>query len=156
MRGLPQEEQKQEYFTTRIVAQPGKYYETSMNQGGKMTGIFTMDFLDENNGIIFGGDWENQESNTANKAITQDGGKTWELLTDGQGPGYRSCVQYVPNTKGKGIVAVGIPGISISSNGGLTWKEINQTYFYTIRFAPAGKVAWLAGKNKIARMEFDI
>ena len=134
--------------------QSWEVFETPLQQGGKMTGIFTMDFSDDKNGIIFGGDWEDQENNSGNKAVTNDGGKSWELLTDGEGPGYRSCVQYIPNTKGKGIVAVGIPGISISSNGGKTWKEINLTNFYTIRFAPAGKVAWLAGKNKIARMEF--
>ena len=120
-----------------------------------MTGIFTMDFYDQKNGIIFGGDWENQENNNGNKAFTQDGGKTWELLTDGSGPGYRSCVQYIPGSKGKGIIAVGIPGISYSSNGGQTWQEIEQTYFYTIRFATSGKVAWLAGKDKIARMEWS-
>lgn len=128
--------------------------ETPLQQGGKMTGIFTIDFYDENHGIIFGGDWEDQKNNTGNKAITSDGGKSWQLLTDGQGPGYRSCVQYIPATEGKGILAVGIPGISISGDGGQNWEEIDQTYFYTIRYAPSGKVAWLAGKNKIGRMKF--
>jgi len=135
----------------------GKSWEvkdTPIQQGGKMTGIFSMDFYDERQGIIVGGNWENQEDNTGNKAITIDGGKTWQLLTDGQGPGYRSCVQYIPNTQGKGIIAVGIPGISISKDGGQSWEDIEQTYFYTIRFTSSGKVAWLAGKNKIARMEF--
>jgi len=129
-------------------------FDTPIQQGGKMTGIFTMDFYDENRGIIFGGNWENQDENTGNKAITSDEGKTWILLTDGSGPGYRSCVQYIPNADGRGIIAVGIPGISYSSNGGKTWQEIDQTYFYTIRIGPSGKVAWLAGKNKIAKMIF--
>jgi photosystem II stability/assembly factor-like uncharacterized protein len=134
--------------------QSWEVFDTPMKQGGKMTGIFTLDFYDEKNGIIFGGNWEDQSSNKGNKAITSDGGKTWVLLTDGSGPGYRSCIQYIPNTKGKGIIAVGIPGISYSADGGETWQEIDQTFFYTIRLAPSGKVAWLAGKNKIARMEF--
>jgi photosystem II stability/assembly factor-like uncharacterized protein len=131
-----------------------KVYDTPMQQGGNMTGIFSMDFYDENTGIVFGGDWENQSANTGNKAITHDGGASWNLLIDGAGPGYRSCVQYVPGSEGKGIIAVGIPGISYSSNGGHTWQEIDKPDFYTIRFTPSGKTAWLAGKNKLAKMTF--
>jgi photosystem II stability/assembly factor-like uncharacterized protein len=127
--------------------------ETPMQQGGKMTGIFTVDFYDKSKGIIFGGDWEDQANNYSNKATTRDGGETWELLTDGSGPGYRSCVRYIPGSQGNGIIAVGIPGISYSGNGGKSWQEIDQKNFYTIRIAPSGNIAWLAGKNKIARME---
>jgi photosystem II stability/assembly factor-like uncharacterized protein len=130
--------------------------ETPIQQGGKMTGIFSIDFYDKNTGMIFGGNWENQDDNTRNKAVTSDGGKTWELLTDGSGPGYRSCIQYIPNSGGKGIIAVGIPGISYTNNSGQSWQEIDKTYFYTIRIAPSGNVAWLAGKNKMAKMEFEI
>lgn len=129
-----------------------KVYDTPIQQGGTMTGIFSTDFYDQNTGIIFGGDWENQGDNTGNKALTQDGGVSWNSLTEGAGPGYRSCVQYIPGSEGKGLIAVGIPGISYSSNSGQTWQEIDKTDFYTIRFTPSGKVAWLAGKNKLAKM----
>lgn len=143
----------------RIFHSPDKgesweVYNTPMQQGGKMTGIFSVDFFDESVGMIFGGDWENQSDNTKNKSITADGGKTWRLIADGEHPGYRSCVQYIPNTKGKGIMSVGIPGISYSTNGGNNWQEIDKTYFYTLRFAPKGNMAWLAGKNKIAQMDW--
>jgi photosystem II stability/assembly factor-like uncharacterized protein len=129
-------------------------HNTPVQQGGTMTGIFSMDFYDESTGIIFGGDWENQGDNTGNKAITHDGGTSWNLLTEGTGPGYRSCVQFIHGSEGKGIFAVGIPGISYSGNGGQTWQEIDKPDFYTIRFTPSGKAAWLAGKNKLAKMMF--
>ena len=117
-----------------------------------MTGIFTMDFYANNNGIVFGGNWEKQDDNHGNKAITSDGGKSWTLLTDGAGPGYRSCVQYIPGSDAKGIFAVGMPGISYSKDKGQSWQEIDKTDFYTIRLPQSGNMAWLAGKNKIARM----
>lgn len=129
-----------------------KVYDTPIQQGGTMTGIFSVDFYDEYSGIVFGGDWENQVDNTGNKAITHNGGASWNLLTDSAGPGYRSCVRYIPGSEGQGIIAVGIPGISYSSNGGYSWQEIDKTDFYTIRFTPSGKAAWLAGKNKLAKM----
>jgi photosystem II stability/assembly factor-like uncharacterized protein len=128
-------------------------YKTPIAKSGEMTGIFSCHFYDKNNGIIFGGDWENQKENTQNKAITTDGGKTWTLVSDGQNPGYRSCVQYIPNTDGKGLVAVGIPGMDYSNDGGSTWINLNNTPFYTIRFSKSGKTAWLVGDGKIGFFE---
>jgi photosystem II stability/assembly factor-like uncharacterized protein len=127
-------------------------YDTPIRQGGTMTGIFTVDFYDEQNGIIFGGDWENQAGNTSNKAITTDGGKTWQLIADGQAPSYRSCVKYFPNSEKQKIMALGIPGIAYSYDGGQQWKELSKTSFYTLNICESGKTAWLAGWKKIGRM----
>ncbi len=127
-------------------------FQTPINEGGEMTGIYSVAFRDEQNGILFGGDWNNQAQNTRCKAITSDGGKTWRLLSDGQEPGYRSCVQYVPGTRGQEILAVGIPGISYSADGGDTWQALSDESFYTLRMSPTGHSAWLAGKNTIAKM----
>jgi len=126
--------------------------DTPMQQGGKMTGIFSIDFYDETKGIVFGGNWEDQSNNRANKAKTRDGGTTWQLLNDGKEPGYRSCVQYIPDSDGQGLFAVGIPGISYSGDGGTSWQFIDQQYFYTIRLVKGKNTAWLAGKNKVAKM----
>ena len=104
-----------------------------MKQGGTMTGMFTLDFYDEQTGITFGGDWENKPNAEGNKAVTSDGGKTWQLLTDGSGPGYRSCVQYMPEGRGREIMAVGIPGVVYSSDGGRHWQLISDEDIYTLR-----------------------
>ncbi len=143
--------------TARIYHSPdmGKtwdIYDTPIIQGGTMTGIFSVDFYDEKNGIIFGGDWESKTNSSSNKAITSDGGKTWNLISDGIGPGYRSCIRYVPGSEGSGLIAVGIPGITYSADGGAHWQLISDEDFYTLRFAPSGKSAWLAGNGKVARM----
>ena len=47
-------------------------------------GIYSLDFYDENLGIAIGGDFTNPESSLANKAITKEGGKTWNLVDDGK------------------------------------------------------------------------
>ncbi|MEJ2004667.1 MAG: hypothetical protein P8X57_06830 [Cyclobacteriaceae bacterium] len=117
-----------------------------------MTGIFSIDFYDEDIGIIFGGDWESKSNSTANAAITFDGGKTWKLISDGQGPGYRSCVQFVPGGGGDKIIAAGIPGVVYSPDGGSHWQLLSDEDFYTLRFVPDGSAAWLAGNGKISRM----
>lgn len=138
------------------TADKGKTWEifdTPIVQGKAMTGIYSIDFRDENNGIIFGGNWEDKSFNEGNKAITKNGGKTWKLIANGKEPGYRSSVKYIPGTEGQGIVAVGSPGISYSGNGGKTWKELSKEGFYAIEFVN-DSIAFASGNNIISRLVF--
>ena len=143
---------------SRVFYSPnkGKTWEVFMTpivQGEGSQGIYSVDFYDDDNGIIFGGDYSKPDENIANKAITSDGGKTWQLVADGKEPGYRSCVQYVPNGNAKEIVAVGFKGISYSNDGGYTWKLLSDKSFYTIKFLNE-YTAYAAGKNSIAKLIF--
>jgi photosystem II stability/assembly factor-like uncharacterized protein len=116
-------------------------------------GIYSIDFYDENLGIAIGGDYTNPDDNKANKAITQDGGRTWKLIADGQEPAYKSCIQFVPNTNGNGVVALGFTGVSYSSNKGDNWSKLSDESFYTLRFMN-DSIAYAAGKNRIAKLTF--
>ena len=126
-------------------------YNTPIIQGNGPQGIYSIDFADKNNGIVIGGDYSKPQENIANKAITKDGGKTWTLVANGQNPNYKSCVQYVPNTNGKEIFAVGKTGISFSNDGGNTWKEVSKDAYYTIQFVDKN-TAWLSGNEKFGKM----
>ena len=126
-------------------------YETPIIQGTNSQGIYSVDFADENNGIVIGGDYSKPNENFKNKAITSDGGKSWTLVADGERPNYKSCVQYVPNTNGKEVFAVGKTGVSYSNNGGISWKEISNEAYYTIQFVN-NNTAWLSGNNKIGKL----
>ena len=129
-------------------------YETPIVQGKTMTGIFTADFYDESIGFIAGGDYEMQEDNSNNKAITRDGGKTWKLVGQNTGFGYASCVQFVPNSKGKALVCVGGTGLQYSSDSGKTWKKmLVDKDLYTMRFQN-DSVAYAAGKNRVVELKF--
>ncbi|WP_417856924.1 WD40/YVTN/BNR-like repeat-containing protein [Xanthomarina gelatinilytica] len=116
-------------------------------------GIYSMAFYDNKNGFAIGGDYTNPESNTSNKIITNDGGNTWTLIASGKEPGYRSCVQYVPNGNGKELVTVGFKGIDYSKDGGDSWKSISKEGFYTLRFLN-DSVAYAAGQNRISKLMF--
>ena len=129
-------------------------YNSPIVQGKTMTGIFTADFYDADNGFVAGGDYENRNQNFSNKAITADGGKTWTLTAENQGFGYASCVQYVPKSNGKGLVAVGFSGIHYSSDSGVSWKQLStDSTLNTIRFTDE-KTAIAAGQNKMIRINF--
>ncbi|MHA7057615.1 WD40/YVTN/BNR-like repeat-containing protein [Aquimarina sp. M1] len=127
--------------------------ETPIIQGSETTGAYSVDFYDNSNGVIFGGDYTKPQENKKNKAITTDGGDTWSLVADGVGAGYKSCVRYLPNSGGREMVAVGFTGISISSDSGHSWQDMSRESFYTIRFIN-DSVAIAAGKNRIAKLFF--
>jgi photosystem II stability/assembly factor-like uncharacterized protein len=128
--------------------------ETPIVQGKQMTGIFTADFYDSKTGFISGGNYEVLTQNFDNKAATRNGGKTWQLMAQNQGFGYASCVQYIPNSRGKELVSVGASGLFYSNDGGSNWKQFSTDgSLYTIRFLNAS-TAISAGKNKLIRIHF--
>ncbi|WP_417886813.1 WD40/YVTN/BNR-like repeat-containing protein [Zunongwangia sp.] len=128
-------------------------FDTPLVQGKPTLGGYSMDFYDAKHGIIIGGDYTNPENNTGNKAVTEDGGKTWKLVAEGQEPGYKSSVRYVPNGKGKEIVAAGFTGISYSKDKGETWKSLSKEGFFSIRFLN-DSTAYAAGSKRIAKLHF--
>ncbi|MBT8295050.1 MAG: oxidoreductase, partial [Gramella sp.] len=143
---------------SRVLFSPDKgksweVYDTPLVQGKATSGGYSLDFYDEKNGIIVGGDYTNPEANTSNKAITKDGGKTWQLIADGEDPGYKSSVRYVPGSKGKAMIATGFNGIHYSNDEGLNWDKLSDEGFYTLRFLN-DSVAYAAGKGRIARLKF--
>lgn len=144
---------------SRVFYSPDKgitwqVYETPLVHGTPTSGGYSMDFYDENNGIIVGGDYTKPEANIANKAITVDGGKTWELVGDGKDPGYTSSVRYVPQGDSREIVTVGFKGISYSRDAGKSWKNLSDQEFHTIRFLN-DSIAYAAGTNRIAKLKFE-
>jgi len=144
--------------TKRIIFSPdaGKTWTTQdykVSTEDEAAGVYSIDFYDENHGIAYGGDYTKADRNTNNIARTQNGGKSWEIVKADSLPGYRSCVQYLPNSKGKELIAIGFKGIDYSKDGGESWMHLSDESFYTIRFVNE-KEAYAAGANRIAKLVF--
>lgn len=142
----------------RIFYSPDKgstweVFETPINRKEPTQGIYSLHFTTEQKGIAMGGDYTEPEGKTGNKALTLDGGKTWSLIADGDIPGYTSCVQFVPGSGGKGIMAVSYSGVSYSANMGKQWTKLSEEPFYTLRFVN-DSTAYAAGKFRISRLSF--
>ena len=129
-------------------------FDTPIVQGEAMTGIFTADFYDQNIGFITGGNYEKPNQNFQNKALTIDGGKTWELVNNNQSFGYASCVQFLPNSGGKSIVVIANSGIYYLRKKGKPWVQLATIKdLYTLKFIN-NTTAVVAGKNKILKISF--
>lgn len=143
---------------SRILYSPDKgkswkVFDTPIIQGKPTTGMYSVDFYDETNGFAIGGDYTKPNDTLNNKIRTIDGGKTWHVVANGKGPGYRSCVQYVPNSNARGLVTVGFKGVDYSNDAGNTWRHLSDEGFYTIRFLN-DSVAYAAGKGRISMLVF--
>lgn len=144
--------------TSRVYYSPDKgktwkIFDTPLLKGRETGGGYSMDFYNSKTGIIVGGDFTEPELNKANKAITQNGGKTWTLVADGEEPGYKSSVKFVPNSLGKEVVSVGTTGISYSSDFGKTWTQMSSEPFHSLVFVN-DFTAFASGKGGIFKLTF--
>ena len=145
-------------MASRILYSPNKgktweIFNTPIVQGKPTTGIYSLDFYDVKNGFDIGGDYTDADGNIGNKIRTNDGGETWQLVADGENPGYRSCVQYVPNSNAKELVAVGFKGIDYSNDAGQSWTHLSDEGFYALRFVN-DSTAYTAGRGRISKLLF--
>ncbi len=98
--------------------------------------------------VVVGGDFTHDTATEKNCALTKDGGKTWQSPVTPP-HGYRSCVEFISNTR---MITCGTSGVDISSDGGMNWQLISQEGFHVCRKAKDGKSVFLAGNGKIARL----
>ncbi len=144
---------KSRVFYSADKGETWEVFDTPVIQGKETTGGYSIDFYDDKIGFIIGGDYTSVNDNSRNKAITNDGGKTWQLISQDNGPGYQSCVQFVPSSNGNQLVSVGKTGIWASNDMGENWKQLSETGFYTIRFLN-DSTAYAGGNNILAKLYF--
>jgi photosystem II stability/assembly factor-like uncharacterized protein len=112
--------------------------ETPMHPSNASSGIFSLAFKDEKNGVAAGGDYQKPDgSELPNVIQSHDGGKTWQAETPTNPPGvYFSSVA----ARSEKIIAAGIEGIW--TNAGEWKKESNEN----INAVVTGKEAtWAVG-----------
>ncbi|WGK64602.1 WD40/YVTN/BNR-like repeat-containing protein [Croceiramulus getboli] len=128
-------------------------YETPLQQGKSTQGGYAMAMFDKQQGMIVGGDYTQPEDNRGNVAVTLNGGRSWALVSEGSGPGYKSDIAFFPDRDGNELIVAGFTGISYSADFGSSWKELSKEGFYTVQLIN-DSVGFAAGKNRIAKLKF--
>ena len=120
-----------------------KKYDCPILQGENSTGAFSIDFYNENQGIVVGGDYQKDKENTNNVLLTRDGGKSWDKPSR---PvfGYRSGVTWFND---KSCFATGTSGTDVSRDGGYHWYHISDDSFNVIKKAKKGNLIMMAGNK---------
>lgn len=132
-----------------------KVANTPIVAGKAMTGIYSLDFYNDQLGIIAGGNWDSILEPTNNIAVSQNGGLSWQLKNH-KLP-YISCAKFIPGSNGK--VALLLSARARPSTSKLFYYDIekdtcisfNNPGFLSLTFA-SSQIAWLGGKNKIGRL----
>ena len=129
---------------------------TLIASGVESAGIYSIAFYDANVGIVVGGDSRKPNDAKDNVVLTNDAGFRWNLIKSTPPAGFRSCVVYVPGTKGKVLIAVGSSGSDISRDGGESWRELNKEGYFSVDFFNPN-TGWAAGpKGMIAKFIGDV
>jgi photosystem II stability/assembly factor-like uncharacterized protein len=119
---------------------------TPITAGNASSGIFSIAFKDDRNGVIVGGDYKKENEGGKNVATSTDGGATWSLAKGQQPSGFRSAVAYVAGTRGPMIVAVGPSGSDYSVDNGASWVSLGSDGFHAASFA-GGDAGWAVGEG---------
>jgi photosystem II stability/assembly factor-like uncharacterized protein len=118
--------------------------DTPIRAGIPSAGVFSIAFRDSEHGLAVGGDYQSATDPSANFALSNDGGKTWDPLPKGAPSGFRSAVAFAPIRSGF-VLSVGPSGADYSRNGGVSWKKFEGPGFHAISFDPSGKACWAVG-----------
>jgi photosystem II stability/assembly factor-like uncharacterized protein len=124
--------------------------DTPIHAGDASSGIFSVAFSDARHGVVVGGDYTKPNGAFDNAAVTEDGGRTWRLAKAAP-QGYMSAVAYVPGTRGRSLVAVGLAGTARSADGGESWTMVDSIPYNSVAFA-SPVAGWAAGpRGRIAK-----
>jgi len=129
---------------------------------GPSAGAFTVAFRNPWNGIVGGGDLDPGDPNSADTAISSDGGVTWTLTNPPPVTGAIFGLSYV-GKNGNGGGNDGRAVVITANNGGAAWTPDEGTTWYTLRgvsgfwsvaFA-SPKAGWLVGTGgRILKISF--
>ena len=136
---------KSNIYVSENYGQNWKKYDCPILKGQNSTGPFSIDFYDNRQGIVVGGDYTKDKENSNNILLTSDGGQTWKKPSN---PvyGFRSCVIYYDE---KNCFATGTSGTDISKDGGRNWYNISDESFNVIKRAKSGRLVLAAGNKGI-------
>lgn len=105
----------------------------------------------KNRWIVVGGDFARDRLDSANCAISTDGGKNW-YLPERRPLGYRSGIAWIKGTR---WIACGTSGVDVTEDGGIRWRNLSDEGYHVCVRAKSGGQIFLAGpKGKIARLNW--
>lgn len=126
-------------------------HRTPVGAGNPSSGIFSLAFQNESEGIAIGGDYMAPQHHDRIVALTADGGRTWTSAAGPEPAGYRSAVAYVPAAPAASarpaLIAVGPTGSDISFDGGTSWKPLGSAGFHALASAGSPGAVFASGDH---------
>ncbi|WP_421892398.1 WD40/YVTN/BNR-like repeat-containing protein [Marinoscillum sp.] len=122
---------------TSDFGQTWETYEVPMVKGPS-AGITSIRMSDDQTGLIVGGDLAITDQYTNNVALTDDGGKTWQLTTHPATKGAFYGSDLVPWDNTFIVIASGPNGIDYSTDLGRTFINLDTGNYWAVDLHPSG------------------
>ncbi|OEK07175.1 WD40/YVTN/BNR-like repeat-containing protein [Roseivirga misakiensis] len=125
---------------------------TPLQSGESTQGIFSIDFKNDLEGLMVGGDYRGDSLTRINAAYTTDGGASWFPMMAGMNPGgYRSGVAIFDKDL---VLAVGRESCDFYRTGDNAYTPMEGQY-YAVSVSKTGKSAWASGSGgRVATLAF--
>lgn len=141
-------------MTSRDRGETWSMTETPVTHGTPSSGLASISYLDENLGVVAGGEIAKPDSVAHSVATTSDGGQTWSVAGNTTFTGAVYGIAYVPGQSSPTLVAAGPKGLDYSTDNGQTWNSLSSENYWSVAFAPSGS-GWATGTDgKVLRIEF--
>ena len=124
---------------------------TPIVHGNASSGIFSIAFRDEKNGVVAGGDYKLPEMTGPNLAATADGGATWKLLELSPQP-FFSAVAFDPKDAQRLLVVGPTHAAESTDIQGKQWPKIWDVNLNAVSFSPTGEAFAVGPKGTIVKI----
>jgi photosystem II stability/assembly factor-like uncharacterized protein len=130
-------------------------FNTPIVQGTPVSGIFTLEFRNANDGILAGGDLDAPDKHSKNVAVSTDGGRTWKLVAGTPFTGAAYGLSYTHAWRQRTVFITGPKGAAWSFNEGESWHLLPGVKdYWAVAFATPN-AGWFVGtEGRILKVSF--
>ncbi|KAF0152439.1 MAG: oxidoreductase [Ignavibacteria bacterium] len=135
--------EKAKIYFSQDAGQNWRTEDAPIKSGNASSGVFSISFKDDLYGVAVGGDYKNDKNKNGNCAITDDGGLSWQSISESNPQGFRSSVAWNPIHKY--FLTVGTSGSDYSLDDGKTWNPINTKSYNSIGISRKDGTCFVVG-----------
>lgn len=141
---------------TRDRGRTWEAFETAIASAATTSGILSLAFWTEANGVAAGGDISSPGLRSDVTALTIDGGRSFRLAAAPTFAGAVYAVAYVPGTSPPVLVTVAPRGASYSTDLAETWVALSEESYWSLAFGPEARGFLVGPEGGIARVELVV